>query len=76
MLFLILKINWVFYLQEKDLTGASLMLLEPYDEGPVGSTFDVTTSNGSPALLAFIAGEQAIYWSQKPVRIICKHSLF
>ena len=48
------------------------MILEPYDKGPVGSTFDVTISNGSPGLLAFFAGEQGIYWSQKPVRIIFK----
>ncbi|XP_066507699.1 probable flavin-containing monoamine oxidase A [Hoplias malabaricus] len=37
----------------------------PSEDCPFGVTFDATSPGGSPALVGFIAGEQACYWNSK-----------
>ena len=47
-----------------------MMFSQQLTEGPLSATFDATTSNGTPAILGFIAGEHAMIWSQKTVPLI------
>lgn len=35
--------------------------------GPISVAYDATSHNGSPALVAFIAGEPAIEWANQSV---------
>ena len=51
--------------RENGLSGQALMVSPKFDKTPLNATFDATTSNGSPAILAVISGEQSFYWSQK-----------
>lgn len=37
------------------------------DVGPVTTTFDATTSTGRPALVAFVVGQDARTWSERPL---------
>ncbi|KAI4876370.1 hypothetical protein NFI96_017831, partial [Prochilodus magdalenae] len=43
------------------------IVARPSEDCPFGVTFDATTPRGSPALVGFIAGEQACYWNSREV---------
>ncbi|CAK8685069.1 unnamed protein product [Clavelina lepadiformis] len=46
-------------------SGESVMLVKKSTTGPLSVTFDATTFNGDPAIVGFIGGEHAVYWTTK-----------
>lgn len=48
-------------------SGEGTIYADDHTIGPLSCTFDATTTHGNPALVAFIGGEHAIYWTEKTV---------
>jgi len=54
--------------RDKNLSGESTVFSNHYKEETFCCTFDGTTSSGSPAIVGFIGGKDAGYWSSKPIK--------